>query len=148
MYIEGTIKVSVQSPNLFCTSTCLACSFARMGFIYGSRSRSFPKTFEWIPKIEPGIKIKPNKSIINGSISFKCKLHWRHEYKGTISFHCKERGNNSWKNRVWKINHSFIDFTSYDVTDGKYHWQSGVSLLNLNDLKQYWIVPQDAFLIL
>jgi ATP-binding cassette subfamily B protein len=23
MYIEGTIKVSVQSPNLFCMSTCL-----------------------------------------------------------------------------------------------------------------------------
>jgi hypothetical protein len=42
----------------------LACSLIRLGIIDGSRSRSFTKTSEWIPKIEPEIK---NKTQINQS---------------------------------------------------------------------------------
>jgi ATP-binding cassette subfamily B protein len=71
MYIEGTIKsIGTIAEFILYVNAYLACSLIRLGIIDGS-SRSFTKRLNEFLKIEPEIKNNPNKSIINGSISFK-----------------------------------------------------------------------------
>jgi ATP-binding cassette subfamily B protein len=108
------------------------------------------KTSEWIPEIEPEIKNKTQKSIINGSISFVSYTYEDIKALQNISFTVKKGETLAILGKTGSGKSTILALISrlYDVTDGKITIDDQeISSLNLYDLRNsIGIVPQDAFL--
>ncbi|CAM2995024.1 ABC transporter ATP-binding protein [Flavobacterium frigoris] len=157
MYIEGTIKSIGTIAEFILYVNMLTWPVASLGWVSSmvQEAEASQKRLNEFLKIEPEIKNKnPNKSIINGSISFE-NVSYTYEdtnikaLKG-ISFTVKKGETLAILGKTGSGKSTILSLISrlYDVTDGKITVDNQeISLLNLNDLRNsIGIVPQDAFL--
>jgi ATP-binding cassette subfamily B protein len=157
MYIEGTIKSIGTIAEFILYVNMLTWPVASLGWVSSmvQEAEASQKRLNEFLKIEPEIKNKnPNKSIINGSISFE-NVSYTYEdtnikaLKG-ISFTVKKGETLAILGKTGSGKSTILSLISrlYDVTDGKITIDNQeISLLNLNDLRNsIGIVPQDAFL--
>ncbi|SEA77409.1 ATP-binding cassette, subfamily B [Flavobacterium gillisiae] len=157
MYIEGTIKSIGTIAEFILYVNMLTWPVASLGWVSSmvQEAEASQKRLNEFLKIEPEIKNKnPNKSIINGSISFE-NVSYTYEdtnikaLKG-ISFTVKKGETLAILGKTGSGKSTILSLISrlYDVTDGKISIDNQeISLLNLNDLRNsIGIVPQDAFL--
>jgi len=157
MYIEGTIKSIGTIAEFILYVNMLTWPVASLGWVSSmvQEAEASQKRLNEFLKIEPEIKNKnPNKSIINGSISFE-NVSYIYEdtnikaLKG-ISFTVKKGETLAILGKTGSGKSTILSLISrlYDVTDGKISIDNQeISLLNLNDLRNsIGIVPQDAFL--
>tara|TARA_R110002124_G_scaffold73712_4_gene197690 strand:+ start:3848 stop:5515 length:1668 start_codon:yes stop_codon:yes gene_type:complete len=157
MYIEGTIKSIGTIAEFILYVNMLTWPVASLGWVSSmvQEAEASQKRLNEFLKIEPEIKNKnPNKSIINGSISFE-NVSYTYEdtnikaLKG-ISFTVKKGETLAILGKTGAGKSTILSLISrlYDVTDGKITIDNQeISLLNLYDLRNsIGIVPQDAFL--
>jgi ATP-binding cassette subfamily B protein len=157
MYIEGTIKSIGTIAEFILYVNMLTWPVASLGWVSSmvQEAEASQKRLNEFLKIEPEIKNKnPNKSIINGSISFE---NVSYTYEDTnikalkdISFTVKKGETLAILGRTGSGKSTILALISrlYDVTDGKITIDNQeISTLNLDDLRNsIGIVPQDAFL--
>jgi ATP-binding cassette subfamily B multidrug efflux pump len=157
MYIEGTIKSIGTIAEFILYVNMLTWPVASLGWVSSmvQEAEASQKRLNEFLKIEPEIKNKkPNKSIINGSISFK---NVSYTYEDTnikalqnISFTVKKGETLAILGKTGSGKSTILALISrlYDVTDGKITIDDQeISSLNLYDLRNsIGIVPQDAFL--
>jgi len=157
MYIEGTIKSIGTIAEFILYVNMLTWPVASLGWVSSmvQEAEASQKRLNEFLKIEPEIKNKnPNKSIINGSISFE---NVSYTYEDTnikalkdISFTVKKGETLAILGKTGSGKSTILSLISrlYDVTDGEITIdKKEISLLNLNDLRNsIGIVPQDAFL--
>jgi ATP-binding cassette subfamily B multidrug efflux pump len=157
MYIEGTIKSIGTIAEFILYVNMLTWPVASLGWVSSmvQEAEASQKRLNEFLKIEPEIKNKnPDKSIINGSISFE-NVSYTYEdtnikaLKG-ISFTVKKGETLAILGKTGSGKSTILSLISrlYDVTDGEITLDNKeISLLNLNDLRNsIGIVPQDAFL--
>ena len=157
MYIDGTIKSIGTIAEFILYVNMLTWPVASLGWVSSmvQEAEASQKRLNEFLKIEPEIKNNnPNKSIINGSISFE-NVSYTYEdtnikaLKG-ISFTVKKGETLAILGKTGSGKSTILSLISrlYDVTDGKITVDNQeISLLNLNDLRNsIGIVPQDAFL--
>jgi len=157
MYIEGTIKSIGTIAEFILYVNMLTWPVASLGWVSSmvQEAEASQKRLNEFLKIEPEIKNKnPEKSIINGSISFE-NVSYTYEdtnikaLKG-ISFTVKKGETLAILGKTGSGKSTILSLISrlYDVTDGEITIDNKeISLLNLNDLRNsIGIVPQDAFL--
>ncbi|PKH67338.1 ABC transporter [Flavobacterium sp. ALD4] len=157
MYIEGTIKSIGTIAEFILYVNMLTWPVASLGWVSSmvQEAEASQKRLNEFLKIEPEIKNKnPNKSIINGSISFE---NVSYTYEDThikalkdISFTVKKGETLAILGKTGSGKSTILALISrlYDVTDGKITIDNEeISTLNLDDLRNsIGIVPQDAFL--
>jgi ATP-binding cassette subfamily B protein len=157
MYIEGTIKSIGTIAEFILYVNMLTWPVASLGWVSSmvQEAEASQKRLNEFLKIEPEIKNKnPNKSIINGSISFK---NVSYTYEDTnikalqnISFTVKKGETLAILGKTGSGKSTILALISrlYDVTEGKITIDDQeISSLNLYDLRNsIGIVPQDAFL--
>ncbi|MEZ7507190.1 ABC transporter ATP-binding protein [Flavobacterium sp. Arc2] len=157
MYIDGTIKSIGTIAEFILYVNMLTWPVASLGWVSSmvQEAEASQKRLNEFLKIEPEIKNKnPNKSIINGSISFE---NVSYTYEDTnikalkdISFTVKKGETLAILGKTGSGKSTILSLISrlYDVTDGEITIdKKEISLLNLNDLRNsIGIVPQDAFL--
>jgi ATP-binding cassette subfamily B multidrug efflux pump len=157
MYIEGTIKSIGTIAEFILYVNMLTWPVASLGWVSSmvQEAEASQKRLNEFLKIEPEIKNKnPNKSIINGSISFE---NVSYTYEDTnikalkdISFTVKKGETLAILGKTGSGKSTILALISrlYDVTDGKITIDNQeISTLNLDDLRNsIGIVPQDAFL--
>jgi ATP-binding cassette subfamily B protein len=157
MYINGTIKSIGTIAEFILYVNMLTWPVASLGWVSSmvQEAEASQKRLNEFLKIEPEIKNKnPNKSIIEGTISFE---NVSYTYEDTniealknISFKVK-RGETLailGKTGSGKSTISSLISRLYEVTDGRITVDGNeISTLNLYDLRNsIGIVPQDAFL--
>jgi ATP-binding cassette, subfamily B, multidrug efflux pump len=157
MYINGTIKSIGTIAEFILYVNMLTWPVASLGWVSSmvQEAEASQKRLNEFLKIEPEIKNKnPNKSIIEGTISFE---NVSYTYEDTniealknISFNVK-RGETLailGKTGSGKSTISSLISRLYEVTDGRITVDGNeISTLNLYDLRNsIGIVPQDAFL--
>ncbi|MBP6182232.1 ABC transporter ATP-binding protein [Flavobacterium sp.] len=157
MYINGTIKSIGTIAEFILYVNMLTWPVASLGWVSSmvQEAEASQKRLNEFLKIEPEIKNKnPNKSIIEGTISFE---NVSYTYEDTniealksISFKVK-RGETLailGKTGSGKSTISSLISRLYEVTDGRITVDGNeISTLNLYDLRSsIGIVPQDAFL--
>ncbi|MBC7524691.1 MAG: ABC transporter ATP-binding protein [Flavobacterium sp.] len=157
MYIDGTIKSIGTIAEFILYVNMLTWPVASLGWVSSmvQEAEASQKRLNEFLKIEPEIKNKnPNKSIINGSISFE---NVSYTYEDTnikalqnISFTVTKGETLAILGKTGSGKSTVLSLISrlYDVTDGKIIIDDKeISSLNLFDLRNsIGIVPQDAFL--
>jgi ATP-binding cassette subfamily B protein len=157
MYIDGTIKSIGTIAEFILYVNMLTWPVASLGWISSmvQEAEASQKRLNEFLKIEPEIKNKnPNKSIINGSISFE---NVSYTYEDTnikalqdVSFSVNKGETLAILGKTGSGKSTILALISrlYDVTDGKITLdKKEISSLNLHDLRNsVGIVPQDAFL--
>lgn len=157
MYIDGTIKSIGTIAEFILYVNMLTWPVASLGWISSmvQEAEASQKRLNEFLKIEPEIKNKnPNKSIINGSISFE---NVSYTYEDTnikalqdISFSVNKGETLAILGKTGSGKSTILALISrlYDVTDGEITLdKKEISSLNLHDLRNsVGIVPQDAFL--
>ncbi|WP_016990757.1 ABC transporter ATP-binding protein [Flavobacterium sp. ACAM 123] len=157
MYIEGTIKSIGTIAEFILYVNMLTWPVASLGWVSSmvQEAEASQKRLNEFLKIEPEIKNKnPNKSIINGAISFQ---NVSYTYEDTnikalkdISFTVKKGETLAILGKTGSGKSTILALISrlYDVSDGKITIDDQeISSLNLYDLRNnIGIVPQDAFL--
>jgi ATP-binding cassette subfamily B protein len=157
MYIDGTIKSIGTIAEFILYVNMLTWPVASLGWVSSmvQEAEASQKRLNEFLKIEPEIKNKnPNKSIINGSISFE---NVSYTYEDTninalkdISFTVNKGETLAILGKTGSGKSTILALISrlYDVTDGKITIDNEeISSLNLYDLRNnIGIVPQDAFL--
>jgi ATP-binding cassette subfamily B protein len=157
MYIEGTIKSIGTIAEFILYVNMLTWPVASLGWVSSmvQEAEASQKRLNEFLKIEPEIKNKnPNKSIINGAISFQ---NVSYTYEDTnikalkdISFTVKKGETLAILGKTGSGKSTILALISrlYDVSDGKITiGDQEISSLNLYDLRNnIGIVPQDAFL--
>lgn len=157
MYIDGTIKSIGTIAEFILYVNMLTWPVASLGWVSSmvQEAEASQKRLNEFLKIEPEIKNKnPDKSIINGSISFQ---NVSYTYEDTnikaiqnISFNVKKGETLAILGKTGSGKSTILSLISrlYDVTEGKITIDDKeISTLNLYDLRNsIGIVPQDAFL--
>ncbi|MFV7236276.1 ABC transporter ATP-binding protein [Flavobacterium sp. ZB4R12] len=157
MYINGTIKSIGTIAEFILYVNMLTWPVASLGWVSSmvQEAEASQKRLNEFLKIEPEIKNKnPNKSIIEGTISFE---NVSYTYEDTniealknISFKVKKGETLAilGKTGSGKSTISSLISRLYEVTDGRITVDGNeISTLNLYDLRNnIGIVPQDAFL--
>ena len=157
MYINGSIKSIGTIAEFILYINMLTWPVASLGWVSSmvQEAEASQKRLNEFLKIEPEIKNKnPNKSVIEGSISFE---NVSYTYEGTnikalqnISFTVKKGETLAILGKTGSGKSTILSLISrmYDVTEGKITIDgSEISTLNLFDLRNsIGIVPQDAFL--
>lgn len=157
MYIDGTIKSIGTIAEFILYVNMLTWPVASLGWVSSmvQEAEASQKRLNEFLKIEPEIKNKnPNKSIIEGTISFE---NVSYIYEDTnikalqnVSFTVKKGETLAilGKTGSGKSTISSLISRLYDVSEGKITVDGNeISTLNLNDLRNsIGIVPQDAFL--
>ena len=157
MYIDGTIKSIGTIAEFILYVNMLTWPVASLGWVSSmvQEAEASQKRLNEFLKIEPEITNKnPNKSIVNGSISFE---NVSYTYEDTnikalqdISFTVKKGETLAILGKTGSGKSTILALISrlYDVTDGKITIDNQeISSLNLYDLRNsIGIVPQDAFL--
>ncbi|MFV5691747.1 ABC transporter ATP-binding protein [Flavobacterium sp. LT1R49] len=157
MYINGTIKSIGTIAEFILYVNMLTWPVASLGWVSSmvQEAEASQKRLNEFLKIEPEIKNKnPNKSIIEGSISFE---NVSYTYEDTniealknVSFKVKKGETLAilGKTGSGKSTISSLISRLYEVTDGRIIVDGNeISTLNLYDLRNsIGIVPQDAFL--
>ncbi|WP_035673764.1 ABC transporter ATP-binding protein [Flavobacterium sp. 83] len=157
MYINGTIKSIGTIAEFILYVNMLTWPVASLGWVSSmvQEAEASQKRLNEFLKIEPEIKNKnPNKSIIEGTISFE---NVSYTYEDTniealknISFKVKKGETLAilGKTGSGKSTISSLISRLYEVTDGRIIVDGNeISTLNLYDLRNsIGIVPQDAFL--
>ncbi|MFV8375630.1 ABC transporter ATP-binding protein [Flavobacterium sp. LB1P62] len=157
MYINGTIKSIGTIAEFILYVNMLTWPVASLGWVSSmvQEAEASQKRLNEFLKIEPEIKNKnPNKSIIEGTISFE---NVSYTYEDTniealknISFKVKKGETLAilGKTGSGKSTISSLISRMYEVTDGRISVDGNeISTLNLYDLRNsIGIVPQDAFL--
>jgi ATP-binding cassette subfamily B protein len=157
MYIDGTIKSIGTIAEFILYVNMLTWPVASLGWVSSmvQEAEASQKRLNEFLKIEPEIKNKnPNKSIINGSISFE---NVSYTYEDTninalkdISFTVNKGETLAILGKTGSGKSTILALISrlYDVTNGKITIdKQEISSLNLYDLRNsIGIVPQDAFL--
>lgn len=157
MYIDGTIKSIGTIAEFILYVNMLTWPVASLGWISSmvQEAEASQKRLNEFLKIEPEIKNKnPNKSIINGCISFE---NVSYTYEDTnikalqdVSFSVNKGETLAILGKTGSGKSTILALISrlYDVTDGKITLdKKEISSLNLHDLRNsVGIVPQDAFL--
>lgn len=157
MYINGSIKSIGTIAEFILYINMLTWPVASLGWVSSmvQEAEASQKRLNEFLKIEPEIKNKnPNKSVIEGSISFE---NVSYTYEDTnikalqnISFTVKKGETLAILGKTGSGKSTILSLISrmYDVTEGKITIDgSEISTLNLFDLRNnIGIVPQDAFL--
>jgi ATP-binding cassette subfamily B protein len=157
MYIDGTITSIGTIAEFILYVNMLTWPVASLGWVSSmvQEAEASQKRLNEFLKIEPEIINKnPNKSIVNGSISFE---NVSYTYEDTnikalqdISFTVKKGETLAILGKTGSGKSTILALISrlYDVTDGKITIDNQeISSLNLYDLRNsIGIVPQDAFL--
>ncbi|MFV5697681.1 ABC transporter ATP-binding protein [Flavobacterium sp. ZT3R17] len=157
MYINGTIKSIGTIAEFILYVNMLTWPVASLGWVSSmvQEAEASQKRLNEFLKIEPEIKNKnPNKSIIEGTISFE---NVSYTYEDTniealknVSFKVKKGETLAilGKTGSGKSTISSLISRLYEVTDGRISVDGNeISTLNLYDLRNsIGIVPQDAFL--
>lgn len=157
MYIDGTIKSIGTIAEFILYVNMLTWPVASLGWVSSmvQEAEASQKRLNEFLKIEPEITNKnPEKSIINGSISFE---NVSYTYEDTnikaiknISFTVKKGETLAILGKTGSGKSTVLSLISrmYDVTEGKITIDNKeISSLNLFDLRNsIGIVPQDAFL--
>ncbi|SDX66971.1 ABC transporter ATP-binding protein [Flavobacterium degerlachei] len=157
MYIDGTIKSIGTIAEFILYVNMLTWPVASLGWVSSmvQEAEASQKRLNEFLKIEPEITNKnPEKSIINGSISFE---NVSYTYEDTnikaiknISFTVKKGETLAILGKTGSGKSTVLSLISrmYDVTEGKVTIDNKeISSLNLFDLRNsIGIVPQDAFL--
>ena len=157
MYINGTIKSIGTIAEFILYVNMLTWPVASLGWVSSmvQEAEASQKRLNEFLKIEPEIKNKnPNKSIIEGTISFE---NVGYTYEDTniealknVSFKVKKGETLAilGKTGSGKSTISSLISRLYEVTDGRITVDGNeISTLNLYDLRNsIGIVPQDAFL--
>ncbi len=157
MYINGSIKSIGTIAEFILYINMLTWPVASLGWVSSmvQEAEASQKRLNEFLKIEPEIKNKnPNKSVIEGSISFE---NISYTYEDTnikalqnISFTVKKGETLAILGKTGSGKSTILSLISrmYDVTEGKITIDgSEISTLNLFDLRNnIGIVPQDAFL--
>jgi len=157
MYINGTIKSIGTIAEFILYVNMLTWPVASLGWVSSmvQEAEASQKRLNEFLKIEPEIKNKnPNKSIIEGTISFE---NVSYTYEDTniealknVSFKVKKGETLAilGKTGSGKSTISSLISRLYEVTDGRIIVDGNeISTLNLYDLRNsIGIVPQDAFL--
>lgn len=157
MYINGTIKSIGTIAEFILYVNMLTWPVASLGWVSSmvQEAEASQKRLNEFLKIEPEIKNKnPNKSIIEGTISFE---NVSYIYEDTniealknVSFKVKKGETLAilGKTGSGKSTISSLISRLYEVTDGRISVDGNeISTLNLYDLRNsIGIVPQDAFL--
>ena len=157
MYINGTIKSIGTIAEFILYVNMLTWPVASLGWVSSmvQEAEASQKRLNEFLKIEPEIKNKnPNKSIIEGTISFE---NVSYTYEDTnikalqnVSFTVKKGETLAilGKTGSGKSTISSLISRMYDVSEGKITVDGNeITTVNLNDLRNsIGIVPQDAFL--